>query len=181
MEALFLITGLAALALASYLDIKTREVPDFLSYGMVFIGIGYRSVYSLAYWDHSYITEGLAGLLVFFGLSYVMFYSGQWGGGDSKVLMGIGALFGLRPDFYNFNIAFLINTLIFGAVYGLVWSIVLAASRRRSFANELKEIIHEKDMLRLRKFMLLLVITLIIISLFISDAKCKHLFPWRTA
>ena len=46
--------------------------------------------------DWMYSLEGLFGLIVFVVVGYIMFYAGQWGGGDSKLLMGLGALIGLK-------------------------------------------------------------------------------------
>ena len=72
-----------ALVIATITDLKTREVPDWLSYSVIFMGIGIRGIYSLATFDYMYLVYGLAGLGIFVAIAYAMFYTGQWGGGDS--------------------------------------------------------------------------------------------------
>ncbi|MBW2999427.1 prepilin peptidase, partial [Candidatus Woesearchaeota archaeon] len=116
-----LIIVLIALIIGSYVDIKTREVPDWLNFGLIFTGFGIRLIASFATFDWSYIIEGVFGFVLFFILAYLMFYTGQWGGGDSKMLMGLGALLGLRFELHHFTISFLINIFLIGAFYGLVW------------------------------------------------------------
>src|SRR3989338_1827332 len=134
-----------ALIIASVFDIKTREVPDLLNYSLIFVGIGLRAAYSAVTFDWSFLLAGLAGLGVFFALALILFYAGQWGGGDSKLLMGMGAMFGIDiklnvfSDSFNalntvadsFIITFFVNILAVGAVYGLIWSIVLAIRNRK--------------------------------------------------
>src|SRR3989338_201636 len=87
--------ALLALGWASYTDFKTREVPDWLNFSLVASGIGINLIFSLVFLDFSYIANSLLGFGLFFLLGMLMFYTGQWGGGDSKMLMGLGALLGL--------------------------------------------------------------------------------------
>jgi Flp pilus assembly protein protease CpaA len=131
MESLLLATGFAALAAASYTDIRTREVPDWLSYGAVAAGLGLRLVWSASAATWQPFMEGLVGFAAFFLVALALFYLGQWGGGDSKLLMGVGAILGVQPFpaaiVHGPLLAFLTNLLLVGALYGLLWSIALAA------------------------------------------------------
>src|SRR3989338_5965028 len=86
--------ALAALLAASYTDLKTREVPDWLSYGLIFSALGIRALFSLGELDGGILLRGLAGFAVFVAIAYLMYYTRQWGGGDSKLLMGLGAAIG---------------------------------------------------------------------------------------
>ena len=45
-ELLLLILTVLVLLIASYSDLKTKEVPDWLSYGFVFAAVGVRAIYS---------------------------------------------------------------------------------------------------------------------------------------
>jgi Flp pilus assembly protein protease CpaA len=129
MEFLLLAAALAILAAASYTDIRTREVPDWLSYGGIAAGLGLRLVWSASLGSWEPLAAGVLGLAAFLGVAYALFYLGQWGGGDSKLLMGMGALLGLEPSLRGIIngplLAFFTDLLIVGALYGALWSLVL--------------------------------------------------------
>jgi len=95
-DIILLTIAFIALILASITDIKTREVPDWLNFSLIFVGLGVRLIYSSITFDWIYSLEGVLGLGVGVAIAYLMFYAGQWGGGDSKLLMGLGALIGLQ-------------------------------------------------------------------------------------
>ena len=162
---------LVFLVIASISDLKTREVPDWLNYGSIGIGIGFNLIFSLVYLDYSYIIRSLIGLGVTFVLAYLLFYTGQWGGGDSKALMGIGALLGLDWNFYKldsmpFLFSFLINILIAGAIYGLLWTVFLAVKNRKKFAKEVKDISNKKSVKRVKMALLILALIALAASFF---------------
>ena len=135
---------LIALVIGTYTDFRTREVPDWLNYSLIFMGFGLRTIFTTVYHDWSYIIEGIFGFVAFLILALVMFYAGQWGGGDSKMVMGLGALIGLELSTNSFLIGFLINIFIFGAVFGLLFSVYLAILHRRLFVKEFNRRFAEK-------------------------------------
>lgn len=162
-----------ALAAGTITDIKTREVPDWISYGLIFAGIGIRLIYSVITSDLTYLGNGVIGLAVFVALGYFMFYAGQWGGGDSKLLMGLGAALGLPLSFtpLPLMIIFLVNVLCIGAAYGLVYSIVLAVIHRKKFAADFKKLIYNKKIMKIRKLSLLLtLVVVLLIVILVKDA-----------
>lgn len=152
------------LVIGTFTDFKTREVPDWVNYSAVCAGLGIRFLYSAYTFDWSYIIAGIFGFVVFLGLALAMFYLGQWGGGDSKMLMGIGALLGLeiRPD--NLLVAFLLNALIVGAVYGLLWGIYLAIKNRKKFCPYLAKLLKTERYKKIKTAVLAGVIVLVIMS-----------------
>lgn len=113
------------LFIASYFDFKSREVPDILSYTFIASGLVFNAILSIIFWDYSYILFSVLGFLVFWGLSLLLYYAGQWGGGDAKLLMGIGGWYGLQFVAFPKIGLFFINLLVFGAIYGLVYGFVL--------------------------------------------------------
>ena len=143
-ESILFIIVFIALVIGTYTDFKTREVPDWLNYGLIFVGFGLRIIFTVVYQDWSYIVHGLLGFGAFLILALVMFYAGQWGGGDSKMVMGLGMLLGLELSIGAFLIGFLINIFIFGALFGLVFSIYLAIIHFRQFAKEFNRRFAEK-------------------------------------
>lgn len=165
LETVIAIIVIVALIIGSFTDFKVREVPDWLSYGLIFIGLGTRALYSLAYFEWRPIVEGLLGFGTMFILALVMFYTGQWGGGDSKVLMGLGALLGLWWDAHHVLISFVVNALIIGAVYGLLFSIIISLKHRKIFLKEFIKLHAKTGRNRLIAF-LVLVVCLIVGYLF---------------
>lgn len=125
-----------ALIVGTYTDLRIREVPDWMNYALIFTGLGLRLIFSIISHDWSYTIAGLIGFAVFLGLALIMFYAGQWGGGDAKMLMGLGSLLGLELKLDTFLFGFIINTLIFGALFGLGFSTYLALRQRARFAAE---------------------------------------------
>lgn len=143
-ESIIYIIVLIALIIGTYTDFKTREVPDWLNYGLIFVGFGIRIIFTTVYHDWTYLLKGIMGFVAFLALALVMFYAGQWGGGDSKMVMGLGAMLGLELSVNAFLIGFLINIFIFGAVFGLLFSVYLAILHRRPFAKEFNRRFAEK-------------------------------------
>jgi Flp pilus assembly protein protease CpaA len=173
MELIFIIISLALLALGTYTDIKTREVPDWLNYSAIFVGFGLRILYSAAYWDYHYILEGVLGFAVFFAIAYFMFYAGQWGGGDAKMIMGLGALLGLSLDVNHFTVSFIVNVIIIGAIYGLLYSFALIFKNWKGFKKQFVLIITSRDVRRAKRAILITVAALIIISYFVVNTYVR--------
>ncbi|MBW2964451.1 A24 family peptidase [Candidatus Woesearchaeota archaeon] len=164
-ESLFYIIVLVALIIGSYTDFRTREVPDWLNYSLVFMGFGLRIIFSIVYHDAGYIVSGLLGFGVFFAIALIMFYAGQWGGGDSKMVMGLGALLGMELSMDSFLIGFIINIVIFGALFGIVFSFYLAAVNFKQFAKEFNTRFREKG---IQKWLVWIgTVALLIVSIFV--------------
>ena len=173
LELFFGILIIIVLAIGSYADIRTREVPDWLNYSLIAAAIGSRLVWSAASSDWSYIIEGALGLAAGVILAYAMFYAGQWGGGDAKMMMGLGAMIGVTFDSGSFLLAFVLNTFLIGAVYALAWSIALVAMNRKSFLKELRSLLSTRKMIRVRKLMIISAAVLLAGALFVGDFSVK--------
>ncbi len=169
------VTAFISLIIASITDIKTREVPDWLNYGLIIFGLGSRLIYSVALADFSFLLYGLAGFFVFFIIANLMFYSAQWGGGDSKLLMGLGAVIGLNFNFMEmpFLVIFWINIIIIGSVYGLLWSIALAFKNKNRFSADFMARI--KKSAKTRRFLLIISLA-ILLSAFFADMPMIRFF-----
>lgn len=161
------------LIIGTFTDIRVREVPDWINYSGIFAGLGIRLIYSLYSFDWSFILEGLLGFIVFFAIGVAMFYSGQWGGGDSKLLMALGALLGLQLNLSNFTIGFIINLMIVGGIYGFIWTSVLAIKNWDKFLKEFKKRLSGQGMHRLLFFGAAAV--LFIIAMLMQDVFMKFL------
>ena len=146
------------LFIGSITDLKTREVPDWLNYGLIISGFMLNLLFSVIYLKPAFIINSTIGFLIFFGVAYFMFYAGQWGGGDSKMLMGLGAMIGFDLSFKApvFLFAFFINVLLAGAVYGLLWSIFFAFRNKRKFFREFKKLLSAEKTVKIKKFLVII-------------------------
>lgn len=126
------------LLIASYADLKRREVPDWLSYGFLMAVLGIRAIFSVEQ-GWTILISGLLGLLVGFAIACLLYYTNQWGGGDSKLLMGMGALLGINIPLQSSSLNlfwFLLALLFLGAVYGLIWMLVVAMKYKHTFREQ---------------------------------------------
>ncbi|MEA3430583.1 MAG: A24 family peptidase [Nanoarchaeota archaeon] len=168
-----IIVALVVLAIASLNDIRTREVPDWLSYGLIFTGLAIGTLKSIATLKYTFILYSAFGFAVFFAIACLMYYTGQWGGGDSKLLMGLGALIGLRFEYsIQFMFMFLFNLLVVGAIYGFAWSITLALKNRQSFRKSYLSMLKDSKVAKMRSLVITISISfliLFIVSLFVFN------------
>ena len=151
LDPLIILLAIFTLLTASYSDLKTREVPDWLNYGFLFAVLGVRAIYSLQLgWN--ILLEGLLGFAVFFLLACLFYYSGQWGGGDSKLLMGMGAVIGVSLPFSysSFTIFYFLLALLFlGSIYGLIWLSIMAVRKRKMFVKDFQAKFNSKKNINL--------------------------------
>ncbi len=163
------------LFIGSLTDLKTREVPDWLNYGLIISGLGLNLLFSIIYSSQSFIINSLIGLSVFFGIAYIMFYAGQWGGGDSKILMGLGAMIGIDVSMASsqFLFGFFVNALFAGAIYGLLWSVLLIFRNKEKFRKEFGRILSKSRVVKFKKYILAALILLLTASLFVNPYHIK--------
>jgi preflagellin peptidase FlaK len=185
-EILLIAVVIAWFIAASIFDIKTREVPNWLSYSLIIISLTFKLLISIKESNFSYIGYSLLGFIIFFGLANLMYYTKQWGGGDSKLLIAVGVIFASYPSsllkYFNpnlnapFLLIVLLNILISGAVYGLILSFLLSLKNRNKFSKEFKTFIKKNEFKKTRNITLILVIILIILSFFlIKNTNIKYL------
>jgi len=162
--------GLIGLIIGSYTDIRTREVPDWLNFSLIAIGVGIGIIFSIVYWDIHFLLSHLIGLCIGVVIGYAMYYAGQWGGGDSKMIMGLSAIIGFNIFNINWNMpyfAFIINIILVGAAYGIVMSIFLSIKHKKQFTEEFRKLRMHKKVMLWRKIILVVCILGVISALFI--------------
>ena len=136
-EIILITVTIIALLGASYIDIRTREVPDLLNYGLIFVGLGLRAIFSLEF-GWGVLVSGMFGFLICFVVACFFYYTRQWGGGDSKLLMGMGAIIGISFPFTSssWNLLWFFLALLFlGAIYGLIWMFIVAVKKWKVFSH----------------------------------------------
>jgi len=182
---IIIIFGIIWLIAASISDIKTKEVPNWLNFSLLSIAFGILSFKSLVLWSFSPILNGLLGFGIFFLVGNLMYYTKQWGGGDAKLLYGLGALFyeyptNLETIFHpNLSLPFLailfLNIIILGSIYGILISISLMITKRKLFLKKFKELNSKTK--GVSKILSILLVLLIIATLFITkETSLKFIF-----
>jgi Flp pilus assembly protein protease CpaA len=167
--------GLIVLLVASYTDIKTREVPDWLNFGLIGAGFGINLIFSILFFEVSFIIASIVGFITMFAVAWLMFYTGQWGGGDSKILMGLGALVGvdLFAKTFPFLAGFFINAMLVGALYGILWSIFLVLKNKEKFIQTFRKYYVKKGLIIARKIVSVIFLLLAIAAFLIPDKFAK--------
>lgn len=163
MDLLLMIIALAALLAASYLDIKTREVPDWLNFSLIAAALGIRAITSVTE-GILVLISGLLGLALCFLLALFLYYSNQWGGGDSKLLMALGAIIGISWPISKESFIllwFFLGLLFLGMFWGIAWMIGVAIKRKHLFAVRFRHALASYKILQ----GILIIITLAILAL----------------
>src|SRR3989344_6177104 len=122
-DLILLFLGILGLLAASYSDIKTTEVPDWICYSLIISGLSLRFLEYLNSGNFYALKITLLSFLIFFIIGNIMYYIRQWGGGDAKLIMAIAVIFAVYPssllsifspklDHSYFPIAIFINILI---------------------------------------------------------------------
>lgn len=140
-----IIITLAALVSSTITDIKTKEVPDWISYSLIFSGLSIRLVYSLIFSNYYYFIYGLIGFGSMFLLGNILYHLKQWGGGDAKLAMGLGSTLATKPVYLQesilpFLLTLIISIFIIGSIYGLFWSIILIIKNPKKFKEEFSKL-----------------------------------------
>lgn len=170
-----LLVAFAALVIGTLTDLKTREVPDYLSFFLLAAGFGMAVFFSILSWSFNPLLSSLLGFVVFFLLSLVLFYTGQWGGGDAKLFIGLGALLGVPlPSLsfsallFSFPFLFLAASFFFGGLIGLGYLIVQFRRHANILIPRLRERFTAKSLVFLR-WLLYFALTVLFAALFLVN------------
>ncbi|ODS35312.1 MAG: hypothetical protein A7315_14755 [Candidatus Altiarchaeales archaeon WOR_SM1_79] len=130
------------LSAASYSDLRTGEVPDKISFGLVH--------------QKLWVIDALIIGGVYFIVGYVMYYLGQWGGADVKILAGVGLGIGLiaahgGESVFAFTVdhhavSYLVDILFIITPYVGAYALILGVLNKGVFSG-FKGSIREKNFL----------------------------------
>jgi len=84
--------GIVFFLIASYTDIKRREVPETLTIGLIGTGLFLHLLESLMKSDPGFIISSAYMAVLAFAFSYFLYRIGAWAGGDVKLFTGLGAI-----------------------------------------------------------------------------------------
>jgi Flp pilus assembly protein protease CpaA len=142
------VLGILWMSFASVCDLKTKEVFDWLNYSFLLFVLGFRFFWSL-FEEGSFVFFywGLVGFVAFFILGNLFYYSRFFGGGDAKLMYGLGALLPISSSLFEnleFFIGFLLVFFLVGAVYGLIGSLFLMVRNWKAFRKEFQRQIRKR-------------------------------------
>lgn len=153
-------------------DLKTREIANWLNFSLIVFALGFRFFFSLFNeTNFSFFYNGLIGLGIFFALGNLFYYGKIFAGGDAKLMISLGAIIPIYPNwimniplFLNFILIF----LLVGFVYILATSTYLCVKHFKAFKKEFKK--------QLKKNKKLLVIIMGVNILFLITGFFEPLF-----
>ncbi len=147
------LTAVALLVLlaAAYIDVKTKEIPDWLNFSLLATALGWRSIAATTQ-GFSILLSGIIGLAICLLIALFFYYTNQWGGGDSKLLMAMGAVIGVSwpPSKDSWALLwFLLLLLFIGTIWGIIWMIGVAVKKKQLFELSFKHSLQNHKYLHL--------------------------------
>jgi Flp pilus assembly protein protease CpaA len=166
LETIFLIAlGLIWILFAVIQDLRKREIANWLNFSLIVFALIFRFFYSLfSNQGYNFFYQGLIGFGVFFIIGNLLYYGKVFAGGDAKLMVALGAVIPFSESFLiNINSVamFLVFFLIAGALYGIIFSLVLGIKNKKIFMKEFLKQFKEK-----RKFFYISLILGIILIVF---------------
>ncbi|MFH1326606.1 MAG: A24 family peptidase [archaeon] len=131
--------GLVWIFFASVQDLKSREVANWINFSLIIFALGFRFFYSLFSEDFSFLIQGLLGLVIFFIVGILLYYSRMFAGGDTKLMISLGTILpfsGVFAENLKIFILFIILFLFSGAIYGLIMTLILSFKNFKKFKKE---------------------------------------------
>lgn len=100
---------LALIAVAFWTDLRTQRIPNWLTFSLILAGLGQSFFASVRT-----VSPGASvlGFICGFGLTYMLFVLGAQGGGDLKLMAGLGTWLGPGPTLAVFAVTSLIGMVI---------------------------------------------------------------------
>lgn len=134
----------SVLLIASYYDLKTSEVPDFVMIPGVLGGIILHAIYSVQTGSADPILWSLGVGTVFSVYGWFAYYQGWWGGADAFAVsvLGFATPFSLEGISYVYSMNLFLNMLYVGFLYTILFSLIKAYRNidlLSSFYSHLKE------------------------------------------
>src|SRR3989338_6160809 len=177
LDILLIIITVIWLTFASISDLKTREVPDWISFSLIIIAVAFLLIQVISERSLKLLINPLIFGITFTIIAYTMYYTKQWGGGDTKLLIPLGIIFSSYPEqllkYFNpvinlpFPVIIIINLLITGSASSLIYSFYLAVKNKKEFLKEYKK--HQLKKTKIAS--LVLTIVLIVSSTYFQYPK----------
>ncbi len=134
---------------ASYTDYTKREIPNWLSFGLILFGLISNFIYSLFIGNFYYFLIVLGLTIATFILFYVFWRLGIFAGGDAKLFTGIASVIPLQtysvlgtyPETYTFILSILVLTLFVIFPYGAIFALIAIIKKKELLKYLYKELL----------------------------------------
>lgn len=93
----FFLISFFGLAWGTYTDFKERIVSNWVTYGMLCIGMAGYAIWAFLAQDWAILGWPVAATIATFFASYALYKAGVWAGGDVKLFTGLAALNPFNP------------------------------------------------------------------------------------
>jgi len=130
------------LLIASYFDLRTGEIPDKVSFSFIGVSLLIALTDSIISLNFNLLVNSLILGVAYFAFGYLSFWLGQWGGGDVKILAGIGCSLGylgsvgfFEDGFLPYYITYFVNLGLVAWPYAILYSLVLGVMKPESFTR----------------------------------------------
>ena len=128
------LTAVYFLLISSVIDLELMIIPDRFSLGLIVLGVAFawcNPNLSGLWWERELTSllgagVGLFGVLAIALLGTWLFKKEAMGGGDVKLMSGIGALIGWKG---------VVTTLVMGSFFGLVYAVILMIRKGKKGAD----------------------------------------------
>ena len=169
-ELLLIVIALVGSFACGIYDLKTSNVPDSVCILMIASALMLYSISGFLTGDFTSLINSfiVGGLFLSFGL--LMYFTGQWGGGDGELLVAMGFLLSGLPlvksifPIFSLSLSFFVNSFFIGAIYSIAYSLVLVY-RNPSISKDFVSNMRSSRM----SLILLLVIAVSLLFLVISQ------------
>ena len=94
----FFLFSVFGLAYGTYTDFKERLVSNWVTYGMVFVGLGGHALWAFFSNDAMVFANSAVVTVVTFAGAYGLYRLGVWAGGDVKLFAGLAAMNPFNPN-----------------------------------------------------------------------------------
>jgi len=167
-DMMFFYVALVGSSLAGLIDLKTTEIPDKIPYAMIAFGIIGYLIKSIIIGSYFPILFSIMTGLIFLGFGLLMYFGGQWGGGDAKILSAIGFLLPYSifqtKTLFSFPLSYFFNVFLIGAAYMIVYIFILSFIKREIWKEFFKYF--KQNSLKLIKLNLIFALSIMIFSSF---------------
>ena len=141
--------------IATYTDLRWTEVPDWLSYSTIIAALALHGIESITTASAWPLASSLLGLATYAALGLSLFYLGQWGGGDAKLLMGTGAMLTFTTHLTSPFILYPLLLLTAGGVYSALWTAVVALRNIHDVHAQLRILYTQRGLLTTQRALII--------------------------